>query len=216
MNYTIKLMARAATALILMSAFALTAQGQQSGPSTAQAERERQRDAIIRDQLEQERELMLRMTEKLRDSAPPTRTPRLAFAQIREDYVRLQIINNELAQAVAASTTLDLKLIAQSTSEIKKRADRLKDNLVLPEPESGDETRPKTTVGTEPEQLKSALGTLDRLILKMVRNPLFRNPKLIDATQSTQVRLELEEIVELSGQLKKRSEQLSKAAQKSQ
>src|SRR5215213_10155740 len=133
MNYSTMLLARnaAAVAVLIVSAFALTAHGQQSGGIiTGQAERERRaRDEIIRDQLEQEREMMMMMTERLRDSAPPRREPRMAMAQIREDYVRIQVVNNELAQSVAASGALDLKLVSQSTSEIKKRADRLMLNL---------------------------------------------------------------------------------------
>ncbi len=209
----------AATALLLVSAFALTALGQQGGPITSQTERDRQRqlrDMIERDQADREREMLMLMTEKMRETAPPPRRePRMAFAQIREDYVRLQVVNNELAQAVAAGGTLDLKYVSQSAAEIRKRADRLMLNLALPELEE-DAQRPKRAAITETEQLKLALAALDVLILRMVRNPLFRNPRLVNARQSPHVRRDLEEIIELSGQLKKRSEQLSKAAQKSQ
>jgi hypothetical protein len=217
MNYTHRLLARnAAAAALLVSAFALTTQAQQGGIIPGQAERERRaRDEIIREQLDQEREMMMMMTERLRNSAPPPRRePRLYLAQIREDYVRIQVVNNELAQAAAATGTLDLKMVSRSVAEIKKRADRLMLNLALPEADSAEE-RPKPAVGTEAEQLKKALAALDALILRMVRNPLFRNPKLVDARESPLVRRDLEEIIELSGQLKKRSEQLSKAAPKS-
>ncbi|HEX8141403.1 MAG TPA: hypothetical protein VF553_02335 [Pyrinomonadaceae bacterium] len=219
MNYIIKLMTQTAAAAILVSALAHTtqAQQQQGGLIPGRAERERlARERLEREQLEQESQLLMMMTERLHNSAPPTiRTPQLAFAQIREDYVRLQVVNNDLARVVAAAGTLDLKTVAHSAAEIKKRADRLKENLALPQPESNS-TRPKVTVGAEPEQLKAALAALDALILKLVRNPLFRNPKLVDARNAPQVRLGLEEIVELSSQVKKRSEQLSKAAQKAQ
>jgi hypothetical protein len=219
MNYTTRRLAQSAAACVLLvSALALTAHGQQSG--AVERERQRQaREALEREQLDQEREMLMLMTEKLRASAPTPqqerREPRLAFAQIREDYVRLQVINNELAQAVAAGGTLDMKLVSHSTAEIKKRADRLMLNLALPDSDE-DNARRKAAVGAEPAQLKSALGSLDEMILRLVRNPLFRNPKLVDARQSPLVRRDLEEIIELSNQLKKRSEQLSKIAQKSQ
>jgi hypothetical protein len=212
MNHIIKLAARTATMLILASAFAITTYGQQTGPNLSQAERERQRDAIIHDQLEQEREIMLRMTEKLRESAS-RREPRIDFVQIREDFVRLQKINNNLVQAVITSDSIDLKLVAQSAAEIKKRADRLKLNLALPELEPGA-ARNKIVVGPEAKHLRPALAALDIIILRMVRNPLFKNPKLVDARQAPQVRRDLEAIIELSAELKKRSEQLGKAQQK--
>jgi hypothetical protein len=216
MNYTTRLLTQSAAAsLLLLSAFALTAHGQQG--SAVERERQRQiREALEREAIDQEREMLMLMTEKLRASAPPSeqrREPRLAFAQIREDYVRIQVINNELAQAVAAGGTLDMKLVSHSTAEIKKRADRLMLNLALPDYDE-DNARPRTAVGTEPAQLKTALGSLDEMILRLVRNPLFRNPKLVDARQSPLVRRDLKEIIELSNQLKKRSEQLSKTAQK--
>jgi hypothetical protein len=218
MNYTTRLLAQSvAASLLLLSALALTTNGQQSGGVLVTSERDRERlrrEAIEREQLDQEREMLMLMTEKLRDSAPPPRRePRLAFAQIREDYVRIQVINNELAQAVASGGQLDLKLVTHSTAEIRKRADRLMLNLALPDSDE-TEARPKVTVGTEPAQLKTALGSLDEMILKLVRNPLFRNPKLVDARESPAVRRDLKEIIELSAQLKKRSEQLSKAAEK--
>jgi hypothetical protein len=218
MNHTIKLITQIINMIILVSAFALMAHAQQrSGPTPSQLERERQvRDAAIREQLDQERELMMTMTEQLRDSAPPSRRePRLALAQINEDYVRLQKVNNNLAQAVVTSDTIDLKLVSQSAAEIKKCADRLKLNLALPELESGA-ARNKIVVGPEARHLRPALAALDIMILRMVRNPLFKNPRLFDARQAPQVRRDLEAIIELSAELKKRSEQLSKAAQKSQ
>ncbi|HEX8773247.1 MAG TPA: hypothetical protein VF735_06540 [Pyrinomonadaceae bacterium] len=216
MNHTIKLMARTATTLILASAFALTARAQQRGavtPSTLERERQA-RDAEIREQLDQERELMMTMTEQLRNSAPSSRrAPRMDFEQINEDFVRLQKVNNSLAQAVVTSDSIDLKLVAQFAAEIKKRADRLKLNLSLPEPEPGA-ARNKIVVGPEAKHLRPALAALDIIVLRVARNPLFKNPKLVDARQAPQVRLDLETIIELCAELRKRSEQLSKARQK--
>ncbi|HEY6186916.1 MAG TPA: hypothetical protein VIW80_04495 [Pyrinomonadaceae bacterium] len=216
MNHTIKLLTQTVVAALYLSAFILTAQAQQRSVVTpSQLERERQaRDAAIREQLDEERELMMAMTEQLRDNAPPRRASRLNFAQIGEDYVRLQKVNNNLAQAVVTSDSIDLKLVAQSASEIKKCADRLKLNLALPELEPSAAPN-KIVVGPEAKHLRPALAALDIMILRMVRNPLFRNPKLVDARQAPQVRRDLEAIIELSAELKKRSEQLSRAAQKS-
>src|SRR5258708_4632002 len=54
------------------------------------------------------------------------------FAQIREDFTRLQLINNEMMQRVFVKGNVDHKLIATTTAEINKRAARLSENLVLP------------------------------------------------------------------------------------
>ena len=64
--------------------------------------------------------------------------------------------------------------------------------------------------------MKSALSALDELIISFVSNPVFQSVNVVYAQLSAQARWNLEEIIELSGQVKKRSEQLHKAAEKSQ
>ena len=141
--------------------------------------------------------------------------PQLALAQIREDFWHIQIVNKGIAQAVLSGASLDPKFIAKSAAEIKKRAGRLKYNLVLPAPEKGTK-RPKVEIGAEPEQLKSSLSMLSGLILGFVSNPLFQNVNTVDAELSAKARRDLEGIIELSEGIKKSSEKLNKAAQKSQ
>jgi hypothetical protein len=143
------------------------------------------------------------------------RGPRLPFAQINEDFMHLQIVNNDLLRAVARSGTLDLTFVGKATSEIKKRAGRLKDNLVLPVPEN-DLKHSMPAVGVEAEQLRSSLLTLGRLIAGFAHNPIFKDTNIIDVQLSAKARRDLEAIIELSGQVKKNSERLNKAAQKSQ
>lgn len=139
---------------------------------------------------------------------------RLVFAQISEDFLRIQIVNDELARALEPTGPLDFKLIAQAASEIKKRAGRLKYNLALPEPAERVK-RPKLEVETG-AQLRAALTTLGPLIAGFAHNPIFKETKVLDAQLSTKARCDLEEIIELSSQVKKSSEQLSKAAIKTQ
>jgi hypothetical protein len=125
------------------------------------------------------------------------------------------MVNKNIAQAVLSGASLDPKSIAKSASEIKKRAERLKYNLVLPEPEKGTK-RSKAEVGAELEQLKSSLTTLSGLIFGFVNNPLFQNANTVDAELSAKARRDLEEIIELSKGIKKSSERLGKVSQKSQ
>ncbi|MFL6208681.1 MAG: hypothetical protein ACJ74W_07495 [Pyrinomonadaceae bacterium] len=140
---------------------------------------------------------------------------RLALAQIKEDYVRIQVVNHDLAQATAhAAGALDLKAVAKCAAEIKKRAGRLKYNLVLPKP--GAVANGPEPTGTEIEQLQSALSTLSDLIVGFVNNPLFKEVNVVDVQSSFKARRDLEQIIALSEHVKKSSEKLDKAAQKSQ
>lgn len=210
MNYRINLMSQtfAAAVLCLLSAFALTAQAQQGGDTAEQGDVEQQLlGRMFESDQRQENRLMLMITERFHRASRSTRSPRPVLAQIREDYVRLQAVNNELAQAVVTSNTLDLRLIAQSTVEIKKLAERLKNNLLLPETVACNEPH-KVIVGPELVHLRPALAALDIMIVRMVRNPFFRRLKVFDPHFASQVGCYLEAIIELSTQLNKRSRQL--------
>lgn len=157
-----------------------------------------------------ERELALRMMEHEANRPLTRRGPQLAVMQIKSDFVRLQSVNNSLAEAALANT-LTLKFIAKSASEIKKHADRLRHNLMLPEPEKSYQ-KPKAEPAIEYKQLMSSLLTLNHRIVGFVKNPLFEHADVIDAQASGEARRDLDWIIELSGSIKKSSEKLSKNA----
>ena len=199
----------------LVSAFADAAHGRQhqrrgigNSAEVERLERER-RDREMREADLSERQFLLRTMEPDRRPAGPP-APRLALAQIREDFVRLQILNNDLARAVSRGDALDLKFVSKSATEIRKLAARLRDNLVLPEP-AADGGRPETTAAPPPAQLAPALSALDGLILKFVDGVASSGVYRLDAQSSARARHELEAIIELSAQVKKACERLGKS-----
>lgn len=148
------------------------------------------------------------------ESSRPAARPeqrQLFFAKLAEDFKHIQVVNNELTLATAQGTMLDFKFVAKSASEIKRRAQRLKLNLVLPELDDA----PRNHHRMEDKQLGASLSLLSGLIVRFVRNPIFQEVNVIDAQFSAKARRDLEEIIELSGQVKKSSEKLSKTAQRS-
>jgi predicted flap endonuclease-1-like 5' DNA nuclease len=116
-----------------------------------------------------------------------------------------------LVRAVSGAGQLDLKLVAKSASEIKKRAERLKLNLALPEP-AEDEKSLATPAPADPEQLRATLSRLDGIILSFANALHAKGVRRFDAQSSARLRRELEEIVALSGRVKKSSEKLGEAA----
>jgi hypothetical protein len=154
--------------------------------------------------------MMLELAERYHRSGEQ-REPRLAFAQIREDFVRLQVVNNDLARAVSGGGQFDFKLVAKSASEIKKRAERLKLNLALPEADEGEKS-PAPQAPTDLEQLRAALSRLDGVILRFANGLHAKGVRRFDAQSSAKFRHDLEEIVALSGRVKKSSERLGEAA----
>ena len=206
MEYLLKPVFSAAAALLL-AACALGAQGQQS----RSAEREA-RERMARDAAEsEEREMIFALAERYHRSPEQRREPRLAFAQIREDFLRLQVVNNDLARAVSGGGELDFKLVAKSASEIKKRAERLKENLALPEAAEGEKV-PASPPPADPEQLRVALSRLDGIVLRFTNALHAKGVGRFDAQSSARLRLDLEAIIGLSGRVKKGSENLAEAA----
>ena len=139
--------------------------------------------------------------------------PRLAFAQLQEDFTRLQLVNKDLVLTTSRSPALDLKFVAKSAAEINRRGARLMSNLALPEP-PGDE-RPKRAAMSGPAEVKKAITALGWLIYNFAKNPIFGEVDVVEVKSAAKARHDLEEIIELSEQLKKSSEQLEKAARKS-
>ena len=123
------------------------------------------------------------------------------FAQIREDFTRLQVINNEMMQTVFVKKNIDPKLIVKTTSEINKRASRLSENLVLPRIDDKasvqklDDTRNALS-------LEARLLALDHCIMSFIANPLFKQPNVVDSQNALKARSDLSLIVRLSEELK--------------
>lgn len=215
MNSKVRLPLLLVATCALVSANASLASGRQAGRrgigNSAEIEhRERERrEREMNDRELRARQLMLRNSRVdggKGSAAVPG--PRLAVAQIREDFARLQVVNNDLARAVSRGDALDPRFVSKSASEIKKLAVRLKENLALPEPEDGAEGRESKVT---PGQLRAALSALDASILTFAEDIASKGVYQIDAQSSAKARRELEAIIALSEWVKKTSEKSKKA-----
>jgi len=124
------------------------------------------------------------------------------FAQIREDFTRLQFINNEMMETIFVKRKVDLKLIAATTAEINKRAARLSENLVLPRFDDKAKNQKHDDEGNH-SGLQAGLLALDRGIMSFITNPLFKQPNVVDAQLALKARRDLDLIIRLSKQLKR-------------
>lgn len=197
---------------------------------TVQAQGERGQRQVYRGLSDRNRELLHRemeMNDMIKDAnrpAPEVRR-RLAMSQIAEDFKRIQIINNDMMLAVTSNTTIDYKRISDVTGEIRKRAMRLKENLLLPQPEASAQQNLKHVplrnslsmldelMSGAPDngQMKTSLNTLDNLIMGFVNNPVFKNSgTVVDARMSAKANRDLENIIELSNVIRKSAERVSK------
>jgi hypothetical protein len=149
--------------------------------------------------------LALQYNKNKRRSRPQ---PEQQLAQLQKDFSQLQVLNKSLLTAALANPPLDPKFVSKSVAEIKKRAERLDKNLALPEPERAAE---QTETFATPLQLKPSVLKLGRLIFSFVDNPFFKEASVVDTQLTSKARRDLEDIIELSGQIRKTSEQMGKA-----
>jgi hypothetical protein len=166
---------------------------------------QRQRDLRLLDKTMRAREI--NKTTKLRDR-------KVVAAEIAEDFTRIQVVNNDLGEAVSGSAPLDLEFVVKSAAELVERTKRLGENLGHPEPEKGSKP-PKLEPVTDVKQLGRALATLNKLITEFTHNPLFTDANTRDAELFVKARRDLAEIISLSEHLKKDAEALSKAVKQS-
>lgn len=135
---------------------------------------------------------------------------RMMLVKIREDFLQLQIINDDLQKWTSRPGSLDLTPVAKGASEITKRSERLRDNLSLPAIAKASEL-PAAKPEAGMEQLRSSLRELSRAIHGFVANPIFERSRVVDANLSAQARRDLEEIIRISKQVKRNTQQLKRA-----
>ena len=126
--------------------------------------------------------------------------------EVREDFGRIQDINTEMIRIYRSGSAPDYKRISQAMAEIKRRAERLRANLVLPSGKADEQEHGPATA----RAARSPLLDLSDLITSFVTNPIFANANTIDATLGASARRDLESIVDLSDKISKSADKLSK------
>jgi hypothetical protein len=80
------------------------------------------------------------------------------LAEVREDFWRIQLANDDLNSSLASQTAIDSRMIAKTAAEIRTRAKRLKENLALPRPEKilNLKQPPRRTICVRPSNTQQA------------------------------------------------------------
>ncbi|HEX8143586.1 MAG TPA: hypothetical protein VF553_13375 [Pyrinomonadaceae bacterium] len=155
----------------------------------------------------------LRLRGAMRGAQPQTDAElREILKQINEDFERIQVVNDNLLGMIRANSELNYKSIIDMTGEIRKRAKRFKENTNLPAP-ADDPAERKKPEDIAQAEMKDALSMLNNRINSFVDNPLFQTPVWTDAVQGAKASRDLEVIIEMSAQIKKKAERLSKSPQ---
>lgn len=136
------------------------------------------------------------------------RDPQLIMAEINEDFGRLRVLSEEMKLAMKEA---GYKRIADSSVEIKKRATRLRANIVFPPPPK-DEKRQKIDPG---EEFQPLFAMMDKLLTSFLTNPIFTDTGGLDVQLANRARYDLEDIIKLSDKLRKSADKMQKNAGKS-
>ena len=129
------------------------------------------------------------------------------FAEIKEDFERIQIINGDSLQAGALKENPDYQSLSESAAEIEKRAIRLRSNLFGPV--SGKKSKDTESVA-EDLALKPLLTLLDDSITVFTHSPIFQNTKTVNPEDSTNAQKELDAIIKISARIRNEADRMKK------
>lgn len=150
-----------------------------------------------------EREFSLRTLGKFKKKDLEVGPRPINLQQVKKDFEGMQIANNSILSAIANKQPLDSDQIKADVSRIRSKASSLKAQLSLPKPQEE-----KHSNGLPLDQpLKTALLQLDVFITRFVNNPVFKSkPIVVDANHSVQASRDLDEIIDLSGRIRRSAE----------
>ena len=155
-----------------------------------------------------------RTINRMKNDAKAARERRRSlFPQINEDFQRIQVIHNEIVRMIQPGKDLKLDRLAELTDDMKKRGVRLRENLSLPEPEK-EEAKASHAEMIDENHLKTNIVALHDLVVSFVANPIFKNLGVVDATVIDDATANLNNIIDLSDELKREAKLLGKSARK--
>ena len=136
---------------------------------------------------------------------------RSLFPQINEDFQRIQVIHNEIVRMLQPDKGLNYDRLADLTNDMKKRSERLRENLALPQPEK-TATSPTQTETIDEAHIKKTIADLHDVIVSFVANPIFKNLGVVDAKVIDAAGANLDDIIGLSEEIKREAKLLGKTA----
>jgi hypothetical protein len=147
------------------------------------------------------------------DAKAASERRRSLFPQINEDFQRIQVIHNEIVRMLQPDKGLNYDRLVDLTGDMKKRGARLRGNLALPEPDKTEADQ----VQSEPideAHIKTTIADLHDAIVRFVANPIFKNLGVVDAKVADTATKDLDNVIDLSDEIKKEAKTLGKSPKK--
>ena len=121
-------------------------------------------------------------------------------SQLREDFSRLYELQQSQLLPTSSTLALDNEMLMKSTEEIKTRATRIRQNLLLMLAERDEK---KKEYNFTESDLRSSASALRALIVRFVNSPVFQVNSPNDKELRITAREDLEAIIKLSDNLNK-------------
>jgi hypothetical protein len=135
------------------------------------------------------------------------------FPQINDDFQHVQIIHNEIVRMLQPDKGLNYERLSDLTGDMKRRTVRLRENLALAEPEQ-TLAQPTNSKAIDDTHMKKSIAELHDLVVSFVASPIFKNLGVVDAKVIDAARENLDNIINISDQIKREAKLLSKSARK--
>lgn len=206
-NWRIKVLQGFKISLVLLSVFSsaeIASSQTRNLPGPASRERNRAMD-------EHDRAINLMKN----DARAVNERRRNLFPQINEDFQRIQVIHNEIVRMLKSDQGLNYDRLAELTDDMKKRSARLRTNLALPEPEKGEAQRTHSDT-IDDGHMKANIAELHDLVVDFVANPIFKNLGVVDSKVIDSASKNLDNIINISEEMKKEARILGKSKKESQ
>lgn len=133
-------------------------------------------------------------------------TTKVNFAQIKEDFEQIQVVFDKgIVETYRTSNPMNYAKIANSATELKDRATRLRSNLF---PDVAKKGKDKKDVpeyvpisGAPADVVRNLIVSLNSSLGAFVASPIFQSTKVIDPKESEAAKADLEAIISQSNQL---------------
>jgi hypothetical protein len=132
--------------------------------------------------------------------------PKVILAQVQDDFSKLQVANNQLAEANEKLEELDLSFARTTLDEMQTRAERLMENLT----EAKAHRNEVTQFPSNRKQLKDLIVSLDTVVGEFAHNRVFFEASPDDEKLAKKALKDLDQMIQIIARLLKGVQQLTK------
>lgn len=144
----------------------------------------------------------------------PIQTPTAKFVEIRQDFEKIQKLQNAIVSIYTRSKVIDYERLARNAGAFKSTLVHLKKRLFPKSIDAKDERvsmdKKSETMATAeingaelplPTEIETFIIELDNELSAFVGNPIFANPKFVDVKDNLKAEANLERLIKLSAAL---------------